>query len=55
MVGDRWIVAQHASLFHRLRGAPAQLEQARARVDAWLRERPGARPYAAAWHELEAQ
>ncbi|MFO7561753.1 MAG: hypothetical protein R6X02_03865 [Enhygromyxa sp.] len=47
-------LAAHRVIAARLLGDPALLEQARARVEAWLTEGAGAHRYAQAWRELLA-
>ncbi|HLT38982.1 MAG TPA: hypothetical protein VK034_22015 [Enhygromyxa sp.] len=47
-------LAAHRVIAARLLDDPSLLDQARARVDAWLTEGPGAHRYARAWRELLA-
>jgi hypothetical protein len=44
----------HRAVAHRLRADPSLIEQARRRVDGWLRDGTVARPYAEAWREVLA-
>lgn len=47
-------LAAHRVIAARLLADPALLDQARARVDAWLTEGPDVHRYARAWRELLA-